>query len=64
MKMKIYQNATIFDAVRDMIGAIDNSDFSVEHIILVPDRFSLICEKSVNYSSIDVGKSIYKTKKM
>lgn len=45
MKLKIYQNVTIFDAVKDMIGAIDNSDFSVEHIILVPDRFSLICEK-------------------
>ena len=28
-----------------MIASIDNSDFSVEHIILVPDRFSLICEK-------------------
>ena len=45
MKLKIYQNVTIFDAVKDMIGAIDNSDFSVEHIVLVPDRFSLICEK-------------------
>lgn len=45
MKLKIYQNVTIFDAVRDMIGAIDNSDFSIEHIILVPDKFSLICEK-------------------
>lgn len=45
MKLKIYQNVTIFDAVKDMIGAIDNSDFLVEHIVLVPDRFSLICEK-------------------
>ena len=45
MKLKIYQNVTTFDAVRDMIGAIDNSDFSIEHIIIVPDRFSLICEK-------------------
>jgi len=45
MKLKIYQNVTTFDAVRDMIGAIDNSDFSIEHIVLVPDRFSLICEK-------------------
>lgn len=47
MKLNVYQNVTTFDAVRDMIGAIDNSDFSVEHIILVPDRFSLICEKLV-----------------
>ena len=47
MKLKIYQDATTFDAVRDMISAIDNSDFLVEHIILVPDRFSLICEKLV-----------------
>lgn len=45
MKLKIYQNVTIFDAVKDMIGAIDHSDFSIEHIVLVPDRFSLICEK-------------------
>lgn len=45
MKLKIYQNVTNFDAVVDMINAIDNSDFSVEHILLVPDRFSLICEK-------------------
>ena len=28
-----------------MIDAIDYSDFSVEHIVLGPDRFSLICEK-------------------
>lgn len=45
MNLKIYQNVTIFDAVLDMIGAIDYSDFSVEHIVIVPDRFSLICEK-------------------
>ena len=45
MKLKIYQNVTIFDAVKDMIYAIDNSDFLVDHIVLVPDRFSLICEK-------------------
>lgn len=47
MKLRVYQDITTFDAVKDMISAIDNSDFSVEHIILVPDRFSLICEKLV-----------------
>lgn len=45
MKLKIFKSATILDATMDMISAIDNSDFSIDHIVIVPDRFSLQCEK-------------------
>ncbi len=45
MKLRVYKNRTILDASRDMISAIDYSDFSIEHIVVVPDRFSLQMEK-------------------
>lgn len=45
MKINAFISSTIFDATKDMIGAIDYSDFSVEHIVIVPDRFSLQMEK-------------------
>ncbi len=45
MKLKAYINRTIFDATKDMISAIDYSDYSIEHIVVVPDRFSLQMEK-------------------
>ncbi len=45
MKISIYQNFTQLDAVKDMFSAIDNSDIFVEHIVIVPDRFSLLSEK-------------------
>lgn len=45
MKLKAYINRTILDASKDMISAIDYSDFSIEHIVVVPDRFSLQMEK-------------------
>ncbi len=45
MQIKVYQNVTAYQAVRDMISAIDNSDLFVEYTIIVPDSFSLQCEK-------------------
>lgn len=45
MKIKLFVNNTTLDATKDMISAIDNSDFSFEHIIIVPDKFSLQMEK-------------------
>ena len=45
MKICLYSNATQIDAVKDMFSAIDNSDLFVDHVVIVPDRFSLLCEK-------------------
>ncbi len=45
MKISLYQNVTQIDAVKDMFSAIDNSDIFAEHIVIVPDRFSLLSEK-------------------
>ena len=47
MQIKLYINNTMLDATKDMVGAIDNSDFSVEHIVVVPDKFSLQMEKLI-----------------
>ena len=47
MQVNLFLNATTLDATKDMISAIDNSDFSVENIIIVPDKFSLQMEKLV-----------------
>lgn len=45
MKIKTFINSTTFDATKDMISSIDYKDFSIEHIVIVPDRFSLQMEK-------------------
>ena len=45
MLVKAYIDNTTLDATKAMINDIDYSDFSVEHIIVVPDRFSLLMEK-------------------
>ena len=47
MKLTIYQNYTIYDATCDMISSIDNRDCEIEHIVVVPDKFSLQCEKII-----------------
>ena len=44
MSVKLYISSTILDSAKDMITAIDNSDFSVDHIVVVPDKFSLQME--------------------
>ncbi len=43
--IKAYMAYTTLDATKAMIGAIDNSDFYSEHIVVVPDKFSLQMEK-------------------
>ncbi len=45
MAINIFCNVTEMEATVDMIDKIDNSDFLMTHIVLVPDRFSLQCEK-------------------
>ena len=45
MQINLFLNATTLDATKDMISTIDNSDFCVENIIIVPDKFSLQMEK-------------------
>ena len=45
MKINLYQNVTWQDAVKDMFCAIDNGDIFYDHIVLVPDRYSLLCER-------------------
>lgn len=45
MSVNIYVNTTILDSAKQMISTIDNSDFSIEHIVVVPDKFSLQMEK-------------------
>lgn len=47
MKMSLFTNATILDATKDMLRSIDKSDFSQEHIVVVPDKYSLQAEKAI-----------------
>lgn len=47
MLVNLYLNATTFDASKDMLKTIDNSDFFVEHTIVVPDKYSLQTEKLI-----------------
>lgn len=47
MKVSLFINATILDATQDMILSIDKKDFSQEHIIVVPDKYSLQAEKAI-----------------
>lgn len=47
MKINLHQGSTLTDATVAMIKSIDNSDIFSMHIIIVPDRFSLQCEKLV-----------------
>ena len=61
MKLKTYTNASIYDATFDMISSIDFSDFSIEHIVVVPDRFSLQMEKTLLQT---LKKSLFNVKVM
>ena len=47
MKLNIYENATTYESAKDMLSKIDNSDFLVDHVVVVPDKFSLLTEKMV-----------------
>lgn len=47
MKIKLHQGATLTDATKAMIRSIDNSDLSFSHVVMIPDRFSLQCEKLI-----------------
>ena len=61
MKLKTYCNSTVFDATKDMISSIDFRDFSIEHIVIVPDRFSLQMEKLLLQT---LKKSLFNVKVM
>ena len=45
MNIKLFINNTTLDATKDMIDTIDNSDDFIEHIVVVPDKYSLQMEK-------------------
>lgn len=47
MKLNIFQDATTFSSAKYMLSKIDNSNFDIDHIIVVPDKFSLLTEKLV-----------------
>lgn len=62
MLVNLYLNATTFDASKDMLQTIDNSDFFVEHIIVVPDKYSLQTEKLI--LSLMKRKSLFNVRVM
>lgn len=45
MKLKIFQAQTTYSSAKFMLSKIDNHDFDIEHIVVVPDKFSLLTEK-------------------
>ena len=45
MQINLYVNNTTLEASKDMIKSIDNKDLNIEHIILVPDKYSLQMER-------------------
>ncbi len=47
MKLNLFKSSTLLSATKCMLKSIDNSDIEIEHIIVVPDRFSLQAEKMV-----------------
>lgn len=47
MKVSLFTNATILDATKDMLLSIDKRDFSQEHIVVVPDKYSLQTERNI-----------------
>lgn len=47
MQIKLYINNTTLDATKDMIETIDNSDISFDHVLVVPDKYSLQMEKLI-----------------
>ena len=51
MKVTLYTNCTTADATKDMLSAIDCKDFSLNHIVVVPDKYSLQTERFLLSSS-------------
>lgn len=47
MHIKLWGEENLSLASRLMFEGIDNSDYDVEHVVIVPDRFSLLAEKSL-----------------
>ncbi|MBO5395054.1 MAG: PD-(D/E)XK nuclease family protein [Clostridia bacterium] len=47
MKLAIYQGPTTFSSAKYMLSKIDNSDFDIDHVVVVPDKFSLLTEKLI-----------------
>lgn len=47
MKLKIWEGATLNEATDNLIGSIDSSDMETEHIVIVPDAFSLLMERKL-----------------
>ncbi len=47
MKVNLWVEENLTCATNFMFSHIDNSDYEIEHLIIVPDRFSLLAEKKL-----------------
>lgn len=47
MEINLWGEATLSKATDLMFSSIKNDDYQIEHIIIVPDRFSLLAEKKL-----------------
>ena len=45
MKMTIWAEENLSLATDAMFSSIDCHDYNIEHVVIVPDRFSLLAEK-------------------
>ena len=47
MKLKVWLGATLNEATDNLTEHIDNSDMDIEHIVIVPDAFSMLMERKL-----------------
>lgn len=47
MKLKIFQGATTYKSAISMLEKIDKSDILIDNVVIVPDKFSLLTEKTL-----------------
>lgn len=47
MKLKVWLGATLNEATDNLTEHIDNSDMGIEHIVIVPDAFSMLMERKL-----------------
>lgn len=45
MKIKVWEGTTLNEATLNLVKSIDNLDMKVEHLVVVPDSFSLLMER-------------------
>ena len=57
MKLEIYQSSTTYKSAKYMLSKIDNRDFLIDNIIVVPDKYSLLTEKLI--LNLSKNKSLF-----